>query len=322
MNDYYVYLYWRLDTNEPFYVGKGKRYRWCQLSNRNKHFNNIINKYPIVCEIVKDNLTEEEAHGIECWIINELVFEYGYSIDIKGADSTDHYCHLVNQTWGGEGMSGCYSLRNKTDDELKEIYKKHSETLKKKGNLKGKNHPMYGKRGENSPLYGKCHSEETKKKQSQSMKGKNAKFIICITTGEIFATLTEGGDFYRCDKGNISLCCKNKRNSAGKLEDGTPLVWMYLEDYEKVTKKEIQEKINNANKLKIHPNSKPTICITTKKIFPSVRCASEFYKCDSSNIADCCRGRVKSAGKSPDRTKLVWRYLNWNHNKRFRFKEW
>ena len=26
-NEYYVYIYWRLDTNEPFYVGKGKNNR-------------------------------------------------------------------------------------------------------------------------------------------------------------------------------------------------------------------------------------------------------------------------------------------------------
>lgn len=66
MNDYYVYIYWRLDTNEPFYVGKGKDKRWKDLRKRCKHFNNIINKYPITVEIVKDNLTEDEALGIEC----------------------------------------------------------------------------------------------------------------------------------------------------------------------------------------------------------------------------------------------------------------
>ena len=59
-NDYYVYIYWRLDTNEPLYVGKGKGRRWKRL-NRNKHFNRIINKYPVSVTIEKDNLTENEA---------------------------------------------------------------------------------------------------------------------------------------------------------------------------------------------------------------------------------------------------------------------
>ena len=33
-------------------------------------------------------------------------------------------------------------------------------------------------RGENNPLYGKCHREETKKKMSEKMKGKNLKPIL------------------------------------------------------------------------------------------------------------------------------------------------
>lgn len=108
MNDYYVYIYYRLDTNEPFYVGKGKGRRWRRIDGkqRGKHFKNIANKYFVVCEIFKDNLTEEEAHGIECFLIDELVFEYGFSIDIPNNRSVEKGCHLVNTTWGGEGCSG------------------------------------------------------------------------------------------------------------------------------------------------------------------------------------------------------------------------
>lgn len=28
MRDYYIYIYYRLDTNEPFYIGKGRKNRW------------------------------------------------------------------------------------------------------------------------------------------------------------------------------------------------------------------------------------------------------------------------------------------------------
>ena len=37
---------------------------------------------------------------------------------------------------------------------------------------KGKNHPQYGKRGKDSPKYGKSPSIETRKKQSESLKGR------------------------------------------------------------------------------------------------------------------------------------------------------
>ena len=70
--------------------------------------------------IIKDNLTEDEAHDIECWLINKLVFEYGYSINIPNNRSDEKGMHLVNCTWGGEGTSGCNPFENKTEEEIKE----------------------------------------------------------------------------------------------------------------------------------------------------------------------------------------------------------
>lgn len=263
MNDYYIYIYWRLDTNEPFYVGKGCKNRWRDFRKRSKHFNNIINKFPFTVVIEKDNLTESEAFYWEEKIIEELVFEYGFSIDIKGNRSNEHYCHLVNKTWGGEGASGCNSYENKTEEEMKEIKKKLSKASK------GENNPMYGKdwregkteeeilehnrkisesiKGENHPWWGRHHTEESKKKMREAKKdkyvGKNhprAKSVICITTGRMFRTAKEGAKHYGiANSCNIICCCKgcviNGRGnkgyivkSAGKLPDGTKLVWRYL----------------------------------------------------------------------------------------------
>ena len=75
MNDYYVYVYWRLDTNEPFYVGKGRDRRWKCLypSRRNEHFIRIIEKHPIAVEIVKDKLTNEQAMLILQKNVGELL---------------------------------------------------------------------------------------------------------------------------------------------------------------------------------------------------------------------------------------------------------
>ena len=55
--------------------------------------------------------------------------------------------------------------------------------------------------------------------------------VICITTGKIFNGVRDGARFYNIDGSGIVKCCKGKFNSCGKLEDGTPLVWMYYEDY-------------------------------------------------------------------------------------------
>lgn len=177
MNDFYVYIYYRLDINEPFYVGKGRDYRWKALNKRNNHFKKIIDKCDIACEIVKDNLTEDEAHGIECWLIHELVFEYGYSIDISNNKSKEDGRHLVNATWGGEGNVGINPFE-RMSKETKENWLEAHRGLQP---MLGKHHTEESKKkiklattGELNPFYGKHHTEELKDKW---MKEKGNKII-------------------------------------------------------------------------------------------------------------------------------------------------
>lgn len=65
-------------------------------------------------------------------------------------------------------------------------------------------------------------------------KGKNnpkAKKVICITTMKIFGTMTEAEEFYHCNRNSIRACCNNMGSYAGKLKDGTKLVWLYYDEY-------------------------------------------------------------------------------------------
>jgi len=56
----------------------------------------------------------------------------------------------------------------------------------------------------------------------------NRRKIICITTGEIFNSLEDASLKYNIPKSNICKCCRGKRKYAGKLQNGTKLVWKYL----------------------------------------------------------------------------------------------
>lgn len=251
-NDYYVYIYWRLDTNEPFYVGKGRDDRWKILRRKyNKHFMNIINKHSVVVIIEKDNLTENEAFYWEEKIIEELVFEYGFSIDIPNNKSLDKHFHLVNQTWGGEGCSGKNSYANKTEEEMKIVKEKMRKA--KIGLYNGKNNPNYGKSsfankteeemnmlkerwrnassGKNNPMYG------THRIGKESA---NKKSVICLTTKRIFYTAKDGAKYYKICISSVSACCRGEYKSAGKLSDGTKLVWKWL-----IWKHNKRYKINN-----------------------------------------------------------------------------
>ena len=65
--------------------------------------------------------------------------------------------------------------------------KHHSDETKKKisDSLKGKY------QGEKHPFYGKHHSKESLQKISNSRKSKGGKKIICLNTGEVFPTMMD-----------------------------------------------------------------------------------------------------------------------------------
>lgn len=61
---------------------------------------------------------------------------------------------------------------------------------------------------------------------------KLSKSVICLTTKEVFDSLTEASKKYGLETTNISKVCKGKQNSTGKLPDGRKLRWAYYEDYQ------------------------------------------------------------------------------------------
>ena len=58
---FYVYEWYKTDTGEVFYVGKGSMDRWKSLKGRNPYFMNVFRKYHCCSRIVIDNLDEAEA---------------------------------------------------------------------------------------------------------------------------------------------------------------------------------------------------------------------------------------------------------------------
>jgi len=143
------------NVNKKCYIGQTKfniEIRKKQHSSNGFLLHNAIRKYGIDAfewEVIddtcqsKEELDEMEYHYIKQY--HSHISEYGY-----------------NMTWGGDGIHG-YKHTEKSK-------KKMSESLK--GRLSGKNNPMYGKIGKLHPNFGKKLSKETKKKLSESLKGK------------------------------------------------------------------------------------------------------------------------------------------------------
>ena len=203
-NSYCVYMH--ICPNNKKYIGMTKdiKARW-QYGNGyrdNIDFYESIKLYNwknIEHLIIADSLTKEEAEELE----EQLILEH------KTYDSNYGYNKYIGNKW--------------TEERKNEYSEKFS--------------------GENAYWYGKTLSEEAKRKMSNSRSGElnpmygrkrkgkdnpHAKKVICTTTNKIFNCIIDGANYYGANKGNISACCRGKRKSAGKLSDGTKLVWRYL----------------------------------------------------------------------------------------------
>ena len=115
MRKFYVYVWIRKDTGNVFYVGKGTKNRYKDLSMRNKYFLNIVNKLGmdnIEIKIIENNLTEQEAFDKEKEYIKYYI---------------DNGIKLANMTSGGEGSSDWY---NHLTDEEKQRHREISKSFR------------------------------------------------------------------------------------------------------------------------------------------------------------------------------------------------
>ena len=231
-NKYYVYEWIRLDTNEPFYVGKGCGNRWRNLyRDYNPRFMNIINKVPVAVSILINNLTEKESFDFECyyiWLYKDII---GYDI-----------CNIND---GGEGQSlygeanGFYG-KHHSEETKKLLSEQHKgmtysqETRNKLSTIrKGKGNAMWGRRGELSPHWGKKYSEERKNNISKAM----GTPVRCIELNIEFNSLNKA-EKYMIKEYNIKFSHKTlkatiekrrKKDWYGEIEINGELVKLHWE---------------------------------------------------------------------------------------------
>ena len=149
---------------------------------------------------------------------------------------------------------------------------------------------------------------------------------ICLTTGEIFESMTDAGNIYGVSGRNIADCCNNDKRNFGGVHPDTnePLVWMKYADYLLLTDDEVMNKIENSKINHLYGHSaKPVVCITTSIIFPSIKRAADYYGIREQGIYACCNSKYKSSGKLFNtKEPLVWEYYNQDkHNNMIVFEE-
>lgn len=226
MREYYVYEWIRLDTNEPFYVGKGKGNRWKDF-RRSKYFKNIINKTSVAVNILHDELDEQTAFDLECWYIHEYIFDYGYT--------------LTNLTWGGEGTS-----------PTEEVRKKMSESKK------GSKNAMYGRN-----IYEEMSIEEKeklKKKISKSNLGKGTKSMLVVLDGETYEQPSIGDMRYFLLK-NYNIPIQHLLRRDGVSKDIRDRVSLVVVQGREIWNDEIRQQIEEQEKGKVNKSYKKSVIV-------------------------------------------------------------
>lgn len=168
---FYVYEHWRSDTGQPFYVGKGFKKRAYQMTQRNRH-HVFVQEYlkrigaTVEVKIVATSLTEREAFDMEVARIESWL--------AAG-------CKLVNITKGGDGPSGrkhTEEWKRANSERMKNRVISEETRAKMSASAMGNKRSLGIKKTpeviEKTASYwrGRPKSEETKRKISESKKGR------------------------------------------------------------------------------------------------------------------------------------------------------
>lgn len=202
---FYVYEHLRNDTNAVFYVGKGKDYRANARTDRNIHWQRVVNKANgFSINFVAKDMDEELAYLCEQERIDQLK-----RLDVK----------LVNLTLGGEGAGS---------GENHHMWgKPHPQ--------RGVKRPWVGKKGAANPMYGKPSPMRGKKNIGASLAhkgrkrpeggGKKPHPVVATKDGVSthFGSIADAARFMNCSRLDIRKAC-NKQQQFGEF------MWCYAEE--------------------------------------------------------------------------------------------
>lgn len=293
-------VYRHLKPNgEVFYIGIGDVIRAYRKVGRNKHWKNIVNKYGYEVQILKEDLSWEDACELEC-----ILIDYYGRRDLGLGP-------LVNMTDGGEGTLN-YTHSEETRVKLSEAntgkFMSEETKLKISEALTGKKVSDEAKakiseanRGKPSPRKGKTLSDETRAKISEAQIGKtlseetklkiskaNKGFKHSEETRQKLRDANLGKTLSEETKDKISKASKGKerteehRKNLSKANRG------------KTHSEETRRKLSEANKGGRSYRAKKVINTETGEIFDSIRASSIDAKMNEETLRQKLIGKRKN----------------------------
>lgn len=223
--------------------------------HQNKYLQRAYNKYGkqnFIFEII-EFCNPEIRFDIEQYWINQYIGNIiCYNINEKAS------CPPIRTKEQGNSPTFTKEQREHLSKLQKELYEREPERRKQvserqKGKCVGKDHP-------------------------------NARVVVCLETGKIYLSITEAQLATGIKQTSISCCCCGRSLTANGLH------WMFKEDYDKLTRTQIQDIINFVPcKL-----GKPCVCLETGKVYISLAEAAKQIKCGIASICLVCNHKLKS----------------------------
>jgi hypothetical protein len=201
VTNFYTYAHYTADTNEIFYIGKGSRNRYRQLSNRNKWWHNKVNKHQgFVSKILAWWETETEALDHEKFLID--------CFENAGVVLTNIYKARGKEA---SGWKQTIEQRNEKSRSSKAMWESLTEEQRKEASLRF-----------SRALKGVPKTKEHKQNLSKARTGlkvpKIWKPVKCLTTGILYSSVTNASLETGCDPSHIVKCCKGKLKKTKNME--------------------------------------------------------------------------------------------------------
>lgn len=213
---YYIYLI-RNKINNKIYIGKRK----CPINKTP-----ITDPYMGSGKIIRDAIKKYGIENFEKEVLFDNIVDVK-SLNILEIETIKKYSSTnkkigYNRTIGGDGgnlimffneqelknYKNKLSNRTHTEETKQKLREKVNYDSIKKNLIKArKRHNELIKSG-----WRQTFTQETRKKMSDSRKGKKVKRVLCVETNIIYNSMQDAAKLTNSSISKISLCCNGKRN--------------------------------------------------------------------------------------------------------------
>lgn len=148
--------------------------------------------------------------------------------------------------------------------------------------------------------YGMCGNYSSK----ESMCRSHGREIICLNTKMKFRSIVDGANYYGLSPSDISKCCR-RVGTYGGVYNKEKMIWMYLDEYEKLSEDDIKN-----YKPKENESFTKVVCLNSNILFNKLKDASDWCGIKTTTgIINCCVGKYHTSGKHPETGEpLRWMY--------------